>query len=317
MLKLLHRQWFLLALVLVIAVGTLGARELEPFAQARRLHNAIVASVLFLMAWPLETGVLWETLRRPWPALLATLINAAGLPLMAWGYARLLSGDLATGLLVTSAVPCTLASASVWTRRAGGNDATSILVTLVTNAACFMVAPFWLVVMTGSQVHIEFAPMAWNLGWLVVAPMALGQILRHVTRSGRWATRRKIPLAVIAQLGILTMVLVGAIQSGVQLERASAGKSLALASYLWMELIVLALHLTAFGSGWFLSGLLAMPHRERAAVSIAGSQKTLMVGLVIAIQYYGGLTILPMVAYHVTQLLVDTLLADRMRRTAP
>jgi hypothetical protein len=40
-----------------------------------------------------------------------------------------------------------------------------------------------------------------------------------------------------------------------------------------------------------------------------------MVGLHISLTYYGGLTILPMVAYHVGQLLIDTLVADRLRQT--
>ena len=33
----------------------------------------------------------------------------------------------------------------------------------------------------------------------------------------------------------------------------------------------------------------------------------------LASVYYGGLTVLPMVAYHVSQLLIDTLVADRLR----
>jgi hypothetical protein len=38
-----------------------------------------------------------------------------------------------------------------------------------------------------------------------------------------------------------------------------------------------------------------------------------MVGLAIAIDF-GGLAVLPMVAYHIEQLLIDTVLADRLRR---
>ena len=48
------------------------------------------------------------------------------------------------------------------------------------------------------------------------------------------------------------------------------------------------------------------------AVGISGSQKTLMVGLQVCLDL--GITILPMVAFHVAQLLVDTLIADRMRQ---
>ena len=43
---------------------------------------------------------------------------------------------------------------------------------------------------------------------------------------------------------------------------------------------------------------------------MSGSQKTLMVGLYVAINYFGGLTLLPMVFYHVGQLVVDTIIAD-------
>ena len=45
-------------------------------------------------------------------------------------------------------------------------------------------------------------------------------------------------------------------------------------------------------------------------MAFAGSQKTLMVGLMVAITLET--TILPMVAYQVLQLVVDTLVADRL-----
>ena len=51
-------------------------------------------------------------------------------------------------MIVAATAPCTLASAAVWTRRAGGNDAVAILVTFITNATCFLVTPFWLILMT-------------------------------------------------------------------------------------------------------------------------------------------------------------------------
>ena len=51
----------------------------------------------------------------------------------------------------------------------------------------------------------------------------------------------------------------------------------------------------------------------RHAVGFAGSQKTLMVGLTLAIEYFPQAPILPVVAYHVCQLLVDTLVADWLK----
>ena len=68
-----------------------------------------------------------------------------------------------------------------------------------------------------------------------------------------------------------------------------------------------------YSSGSDLSASFGFSRAQQIAVGIAGSQKTLMVGLDIAITYVGGLAILPMVVYHVAQLLADTVIADRLR----
>jgi sodium/bile acid cotransporter 7 len=51
---------------------------------------------------------------------------------------------------------------------------------------------------------------------------------------------------------------------------------------------------------------------NQIAVGISGSQKTLMVGLQMAMEL--GFNIIPMVFYHVSQLLIDTLFVDFFRR---
>jgi sodium/bile acid cotransporter 7 len=52
---------------------------------------------------------------------------------------------------------------------------------------------------------------------------------------------------------------------------------------------------------------------DTIAVAFAGSQNSLMVGAYLA-QTIGPLAILPMVAYHAAQLIIDTLIADRWRQ---
>ncbi len=47
----------------------------------------------------------------------------------------------------------------------------------------------------------------------------------------------------------------------------------------------------------------------------SGSQKTLTVAIYLALAV-SPLAILPMVAYHAAQLVIDTLIADRWRRSA-
>lgn len=313
MLRFFQQQWFLISLFALLVVGFSFPETFQPFAQAKTLRNCIVAAVLFIMALPLDTQSVGHSIRRPWPALLGSFVNVGLLPLVAWLFVQVLSQDMKTGLLVTAAVPCTLASAAVWTRRAGGDDTVSILVTTLTNVTCFLTVPFWLYVTLGSQLDAEdqarLARMPLRLGLLVVLPMLFAQLLRQKKSVGEWATQRKSLLSKLAQIGILAMVLSGATVCGLELAETDASN---LAGVPLMCVVALALHLVVFLIGFQLSRVCGFSRPQQIAVGIAGSQKTLMVGLDIAMSY-GGLAILPMVAYHIGQLLADTLIADRLR----
>ena len=310
--KILLRQWFLFGLGAVIALGLGLSDRLEPLTEAAIFKNILVASVLFLMALPLETRTMWGAIRRPKPVLLAVSVNLGLLPLLAWGVSLGLRGEMAIGVLVVAAMPCTLASAAVWTRRAGGNDAVAILTTIVTNLSCFVVTPLWLLTMTGSRVEIELGPMIAKLGLLVVLPMVAAQAVRRYAPLARWATSRKSGLSIAAQCGILAMVLIGAAKSGLELGKADWENGFGMADFLVMAVAVLAIHTVGVWLGHVVGRAAGIARPERIAIGFAGSQKTLMVGLYIVVTYFGGLAILPMVVYHVGQLIVDTVIADRL-----
>src|SRR5205807_364601 len=85
----------------------------------------------FLMACSLESRSLFQALLRPWPALWATLLSYGLLPILGWLVGGLVAHeDLRIGLMLTASVPCTLASAVLWTRLAGGREATAQLLVL-------------------------------------------------------------------------------------------------------------------------------------------------------------------------------------------
>ncbi len=311
----LYRQWFLVALGCVLGLGFFLPEPFQAYADSALVRNSIVASVLFVMALPLQTSVVWQTLRSPGPALLGSAINMGLLPLIAWPIAGLLEGDLAVGLLVAATAPCTLASAAVWTRRAGGNDAAAILVTILTNATCFLVTPFWLVLMTRQTAELQLSEMISKLGLLVVLPMTLAQLLRLSPRVARWSTAQKRQLSTLAQCGILSMVLIGAVNAERNLAETDWREAVGGLDLFVMILVASLLHVLVLGIGFGLAKATRMTRANCIAVAFSGSQKTLMVGLYIALRYYGGLTILPMVAYHVGQLILDTLVADAIRRS--
>jgi sodium/bile acid cotransporter 7 len=219
---------------------------------------------------------------------------------------------LSSGLIVAAAVPCTLASAAVWTRRAGGNEAVALFVTVATNLACFLVTPAWLKLLTAKVVTLRYEEMVAYLAVLVVLPMVLAQLLRLAGPVRLYAEKTKVPLGVLAQIGILAIVFVGGVDSGLRL--ATMEETVSLMDWGILIAASLGLHLATLSIGFWLAISFGLGRGDAQAVGIAGSQKTLMVGLEIAVEYYSGLAILPLVVFHVGQLLVDTIIADHWRR---
>src|SRR5690606_18064508 len=85
--------------------------------------------------------------------------------------------------------------------------------------------------------------------------------------------------------------------SGVALEIAAVGT------------LAIGIHCLALLIGVAAARALGGTAAEQIAVGLAGSQKTLMVGLQIALDC--GVSVLPMIIYHVGQLMLDTVVAQR------
>ncbi len=210
-----------------------------------------------------------------------------------------------------AAVPVTLASATVWTRRAGGDDSIAMLITIITNAACFLLTPLWMYWISSLQIERELLyGTIIRLLLFVVLPMAAAQAVRGLSKPvGRWSIRRKPLLSALAQAGVLMMVLIGAIKTGLQF---SEGKvAISFTDVLITIGICAIVHLAAMAVAILISRACRLPPEQQIAVGISGSQKTLMVGLSAATS--PGVTIIPLVVYQVFQLTVDTMIADWWR----
>jgi solute carrier family 10 (sodium/bile acid cotransporter), member 7 len=333
----LRHYWFLLALTALFALGFFAWRPLAPLADQAWLRNITIALAMLLMALPLEASVIGNALRRPWATLLAVAVSFGVVPLIAWGFSPLLTPPLAGGLLVAAVTPCTMASATVWTRKAGGNDAAATVVTVATNLVCFLVTPVWLFVLTGQQTQQslrEMGDMVLKLLLVVVLPVAGAQLLRLRDPIALLADRRRIPLAAASQCCILLMVLIGAVNTGESIHKELHPTAAAVddtpaddapvnigspstqpttparlaVNLTTMVFVVMLVHILAFWIGLALARVLRLSWPDQLAVAFSGSQKTLMVGMGVSLS--AGFSVLPMVTYHVSQLFIDTLLAQ-------
>jgi sodium/bile acid cotransporter 7 len=274
----------------------------------------MMALALFLSAWTMESRSLYQAIVRPWPALWATAISYGFLPALAWvsGSYLLWTDEFRIGLMICASVPCTLASAVLWTRMAGGSEATALLTTFITTGMGWFATPLWLARTTG--VVTDTQQMMADLLVMLVVPVAVGQLARSVSWFRRVASRYRGALGAVSRLLILLIMLRAAVMVSVQLSPKAVG--LGVAAVLVAGAVCLGNHLMALYGGYWSSRRLGFDRPAQIAVAIAGSQKTLPVSLTLLELYFPAypLAVVPMLFYHSGQLIADTFIADMWAR---
>jgi solute carrier family 10 (sodium/bile acid cotransporter), member 7 len=309
------KRWFLLAVLLGFAIVWFwpGAMGWTTAVQPR----LVIPLALFLIAWTMDSQRLFSAVRKPGPALLAVAIGFTLPPLVAWGSGTLLPlADLHIGLLICACVPCTLASAVIWTRLAGGDEAQALLASFASSGLSWLVTPAWLAATTGNRITLDLPSMMLDLAGTLLLPVVLGQAARAVPLLGRLAAKRRRLLGIVSQLLVLAIMFRAAFEVAGMI-RAEGSDLGALALVLTIALC-LGNHLIALAAGWWGAGWLGVARPARMAVAFAGSQKTLPVSLMLWQLYYPGylLAVVPLLVYHAGQLIVDTFIADRWANRA-
>ena len=312
----LKKQWFLIALWLVVAGAALAPGILKPLADFIK-SQIIVILVMFLMSVTLDLGQIVAALKQPGKVALGVVLGYVLVPLFGWLAAFLFwprSPDFSVGTIIMAAMPCTLASATIWTRLAGGNDAISLLCTVVSNSLSFAVTPFLLLLTLGHSATPDPVKMLSKLFLTIVLPVVVGQGVRAVATWRTLVTERKATLSILSQLLILSIVLSGLTKASLIIRESAAG-------FAWLDfglliLAVGAVHGLALVGCWIVSGAFRLPRPDRLALLFAGSQKTLPAGLYVADVFFPAyhLATLPILLYHSLQLIMDSWVANEAQR---
>lgn len=213
------------------------------------------------------------------------------------------------GLYVVAAVPTTISSCVVFTSLAGGRTACALLNAVGGNVAGVVLSPLILRLMTGTGpgAPVRTGRAMLELGLLVLLPFAVGQIIAGLRPSVRRAMNRIGPP--LSQVLILLIMLCAFSGS---LHRLTGG---AMSRWGVAFAYLAGFHATlgvALLAAVRLSGL---RRDESVAVFFCGTQKTLAMGTPLAYAYFAddagavGLVLLPLVFYHLFQLVVGNVLA--------
>lgn len=307
------REWFVPALAGVILVATLLPCRGAAASAFGSLAVVAIASLFFLQGARLSrekiaAGLTNWRLHAAIHSVTFVLFPMLGLGLLAL-FPGALTAPLRIGLLFVCVLPSTVQSSIALTSIAGGEVAGAICAATTSNMIGVVASPLLLTALLHMHgAAIDFGGL-WKIGLELLAPFVLGQALRPWI--GSWAERNRAVLAVTDRGSILVVVY--------------TAFSAAVVNGIWqhvppvtlLELVVLDLALLAGVLAVIKLGVrcAALPRGEAVATVFCGSQKSVVTGVPMAQLLFSpsvaGMVVLPIMLYHLLQLLVGAWLARR------
>ena len=303
----------LAAIVLALLVPVSGAWH----GAAQGLSNAAVFLLFFL-----------NGLRLPRHEVMAGLTNHRLLyPLVAWCFGAMAVAGwlvwqagqgwmpplLALGFLFLGCLPSTVQSATAYSSLAGGNVASSVVAAALLNLlGVFITAPLFALLAGGADTGLHADGLIKVVGILLV-PFVLGQIAQGWL--GEWAKGHRAVVTAMDRSSIAIAVYVAF--SGAVEQRFWTRVDLA--GWVWLAggtaLLLFVGHLGA----WLLGGALRLDRANRITMLFAGAQKSIAMGAPLAAVLFApqaaGIVLLPILLYHLVQLVIAAPLAARLKPT--
>lgn len=301
-----------LAIALALVVPVAGsAREVAQF-----IANAAVFLLFFL------NGV-----RLPRHEVAAGLSNHRLLwPLVAWcfggmalaGWALWQAGQgwmpplIALGFLYLGCLPSTVQSATAYSSLGGGNVASSVVAAALLNLlGVFVTAPLFSL-LGGGQGAAFHGDGLLKVVMILLVPFMLGQVMqgrlsgwvRDNRQLTTWFDRASIAIAVYVAFS-------GAVEQRFWTRVEPAG-------WIWLGGgVALFLAIGHLGA-WLLGGAMRLDRANRISMLFAGAQKSIAMGAPLASVLFApavaGVVLLPILLYHLAQLVLAAPLAARLNR---
>ena len=224
--------------------------------------------------------------------------------------ARWLPADLALGLLFLGALPTTVQSATAYSSLAGGNVAASVVAAAWLNLVGVVLTPVLFAVLASTAGVSVTGDAVLRILTILLLPFALGQILQTWLRPlvaerkllFTWVDRGAIAIAVYVAFS-------GAVVDGA-LDQVNAGDWAILGGAVALFLAF------GFGGAWLLGGAMRLDGPDRRTMLFSGAQKSIAIGAPLAAILFApdraGIILLPVLAYHLSQLVLSAPLAARL-----
>ncbi len=258
-----------------------------------------IAILIFLMSYTLPSDSLARQLKDYKPVLFIIFFNYIAMPFFGYFSALLfLKENLFNGFIIMMSVSTTLASCIIWTRLGSGNESLALLSGVAINLMSAFVTPLLLFVILKMNVSLPVIPMIKKLFIVIFLPTLIGQAARKLNKKIAESNKKKISF-------FSKLIILAAIYSAFS----------KISGRLSAELIVLIPFIILFKAmmlaiSYFSSSLFNFSKKDRIAIMFVSTQKTLPMAILIALTYFNPETALPITAYHVLQLIIDSFAAE-------
>lgn len=303
-------------IVAAILLATLLPATGSGRAVAQAVANTAVFILFLLYGLRLSRREVWAGLGNhrllvPLTIFVFAVMSAAGW-LLWQASGALLPATLALGFLYLGVLPSTVQSATAYSSLAGGNVASSVVAAALINIlGVFISAPLFSL-LAGSEVAAFHGEALVKVLTMLLLPFVIGQVLQSFTRGWVADHRQAITYMDRSSIGIAVYVAFsGAVEQGIwgRVEFSAWGGLLAGC------MLMLAV---GYGGSWLLAGALRLPRGDRVAMLFAGAQKSVAMGAPLATVLFppaiAGIILLPLLIYHLAQMVVAAPIAASLKR---
>jgi sodium/bile acid cotransporter 7 len=247
-----------------------------------------------------------------------TIWSFGVLALVGMGLAKGLDGFLpplvALGFLYLGTLPSTVQSATAYTSMAGGNVAIAVVAAALLNIlGVFVSVPIFSALGGGAEAELGTSGLI-KIFLILILPFALGQMLQ--ARGGQFVHEHPVLIRSMDRAAISIAVYVafsGAVEQGIW-------ALLDAASWAWLLAGLSGMLIIAYGGAWLVGGAMRLGRADRIAFLYGGAHKSVAMGAPLALVLFppqtAGLVLVPLLIYHLLQLVVSAPLATRLATPA-
>ncbi|MFW2366490.1 MAG: bile acid:sodium symporter [Desulforhopalus sp.] len=310
----IKKHWFFVGIA-VVALLAFCAPELGIIVREYKILKIGIFLAFLITGMTLDTSDVVRQLKEYRVLVAAVFSSLFFFPCVAYFTANAVFSshpDFIIGAIIIATAPVTIASGTVMTGMAKGNIPLSLFICVLCNAVAIFTIPPLLTIFVRVTEPIELPVMQMMLSLVgtILVPTVIGQFLQSHGKKIVRAHKKKIS---IFNQSVVLLIIFNAVASSTT-KLVEAGPAI-----IYVFIFMVILHNGFLLFNYRLAKLIKLDRPSVAAFTIHTSQKTLTVSYLVWAGYLADsfpMALIPCIAYHLTQSICDTILAEKFRQAA-